>query len=157
MPKLEEIFTTVAIVWHCCDRLAVSKCLRDYSALSKWRPWQTFGDKLYSGDIISENRKHRLKEPFVTTKMLKLTVHKSSNSQTALFSYKNVVFSVQAEYSYFSADFSMKIFMYYSWIIIEKERIYHILFCGLFIYFVIIFLWLYTIDVYFMYRSSHCH
>ena len=31
-----------------------------------------FGDKLYSGEIISENRKHRLKEPFVTTKMLKL-------------------------------------------------------------------------------------
>ena len=40
-----------------------------------------FWDKLYSGEIISENRKHRLKEPFVTTKMLKLTRHKSSNSQ----------------------------------------------------------------------------
>ena len=32
-----------------------------------------FWDKLYSGEIISENRKHRLKEPFLTTKMLKLT------------------------------------------------------------------------------------
>ena len=32
--------------------------------------------------------------------------------------------------------------------------IYHILFSGLFIYFVIIFLWLQTIDMYFMYRSS---
>ena len=32
-----------------------------------------FWDKLYSGEITSENRKHRLKEQFVTTKMLKLT------------------------------------------------------------------------------------
>ena len=31
-----------------------------------------------------------------------------------LFSYKNVVFSGQAECSYFSADFSLKILMYYS-------------------------------------------
>ena len=29
-----------------------------------------FWDKLYSGEIISENRKHRLKEPFVTRKCL---------------------------------------------------------------------------------------
>ena len=77
--------------------------------------------------------------------------------EISFFSYENVVFSGQAEYSYFSADFSLKIFMYYSWIIIEKERIYNILFCGLCIYFVIIFLWLYTIDMYFMYRSSNCH
>ena len=31
-----------------------------------------------------------------------------------LFFYKNVVFPAQAEYSYFSADFRLKIFMYYS-------------------------------------------
>ena len=30
------------------------------------------------------------------------------------FSYKNVVFPAQAEYSYFSADFRLKIFLYYS-------------------------------------------
>ena len=30
------------------------------------------------------------------------------------FFYKNVVFPVQAEYSYFSADFRLKIFLYYS-------------------------------------------
>ena len=56
----------------------------------------------------------------------------------------NVVFPGQAEYSYFSAYFSLKIFFYYSWIIIEKERIYHILFavCSF------IFL-LYSIDMYF--------
>ena len=30
------------------------------------------------------------------------------------FFYKNVVFSAQAEYSYFSADFRLKIFLYYS-------------------------------------------
>ena len=30
-----------------------------------------------------------------------------------LFFYKNVVFPAQAEYSYFSADFRLKIFLYY--------------------------------------------
>ena len=30
------------------------------------------------------------------------------------FFYKNVVFLAQAEYSYFSADFRLKIFLYYS-------------------------------------------
>ena len=33
------------------------------------------------------------------------------------FFYKNVVFPAQAEYSYFSADFRLKIFLYYSSII----------------------------------------
>ena len=33
---------------------------------------------------------------------------------TLFFLYKNVVFPVQAEYSYFSADFRLKIFLYYS-------------------------------------------
>ena len=32
----------------------------------------------------------------------------------SFFFYKNVVFSAQAEYSYFSADFRLKIFLYYS-------------------------------------------
>ena len=31
-----------------------------------------------------------------------------------LFLYKNIVFPAQAEYSYFSADFRLKIFLYYS-------------------------------------------
>ena len=31
-----------------------------------------------------------------------------------LWSYKNVVFPAQAEYSYFSVDFRLKIFLYYS-------------------------------------------
>ena len=30
------------------------------------------------------------------------------------FFYKDVVFPAQAEYSYFSADFRLKIFLYYS-------------------------------------------
>ena len=38
----------------------------------------------------------------------------SSHDLYALFLYKNVVFPVQAEYSYFSADFRLKIFLYYS-------------------------------------------
>ena len=33
---------------------------------------------------------------------------------TLCFFYKNVVFPAQAEYSYFSADFRLKIFLYYS-------------------------------------------
>ena len=33
---------------------------------------------------------------------------------TLFFLYKNVVFPAQAEYSYFSADFRLKIFLYYS-------------------------------------------
>ena len=33
---------------------------------------------------------------------------------TTLFLYKNVVFPAQAEYSYFSAEFRLKIFLYYS-------------------------------------------
>ena len=32
----------------------------------------------------------------------------------SFFFYKNVVFPTQAEYSYFSADFKLKIFLYYS-------------------------------------------
>ena len=33
---------------------------------------------------------------------------------TLFFSYKNIVFPGQAEYSYFSADFRLQIFLYYS-------------------------------------------
>ena len=33
---------------------------------------------------------------------------------TLFFFNKNVVFPAQAEYSYFSADFRLKIFLYYS-------------------------------------------
>ena len=36
---------------------------------------------------------------------------------TLFFFYKNIVFPAQAEYSYFSADFRLKIFLYYSYII----------------------------------------
>ena len=32
----------------------------------------------------------------------------------SFFFYKNIVFPAQAEYSYFSADFRLKIFLYYS-------------------------------------------
>ena len=40
--------------------------------------------------------------------------HKLSHSNTLFFFYKNVAFPAQAEYSYFSADFRLKIFLYYS-------------------------------------------
>ena len=35
-------------------------------------------------------------------------------TSTLFFLYKNVVFPAQAEYSYFSADFRLKIYLYYS-------------------------------------------
>ena len=35
-------------------------------------------------------------------------------SEYTLFFYKNVVFPAQAGYSYFSTDFRLKIFLYYS-------------------------------------------
>ena len=35
----------------------------------------------------------------------------------SFFLYKNVVFLVQAEYSYISDDFRLKIFLYYSYVI----------------------------------------
>ena len=38
----------------------------------------------------------------------------TANANTLFFFYKNVVFPAQAEYSYFSADFRLKIFLYYS-------------------------------------------
>ena len=43
----------------------------------------------------------------------KLRRWKSKSAYTLLF-YKNVVFPAQAEYSYFSADFRLKTFLYYS-------------------------------------------
>ena len=43
------------------------------------------------------------------------TLLKSVKGATLFFFiYKNVVFPAQAEYSYFSADFRLKIFLYYS-------------------------------------------
>ena len=38
----------------------------------------------------------------------------STSGNTLFFFYKNVVFPAQAEYSYFCADFRLKIFLYYS-------------------------------------------
>ena len=65
-----------------------------------------------------------------------MSVWSCTNTLFFIYIYKDVVFSGQAEYFYFSADFSLKIFLYYSWIIIEKERIYHILFevCSFFFF-----------------------
>ena len=45
------------------------------------------------------------------------TLRKTTNLWVEIhsfFFYKNVVFPAQAEYSYFSADFRLKIFLYYS-------------------------------------------
>ena len=74
MPKLEEIFTTVAIVCHWYDRLAVFKMFSRVFCFEQVDALIDFCDELYSSEISKdENREQRLKEPFVTTKMLKLT------------------------------------------------------------------------------------
>ena len=39
----------------------------------------------------------------------------TSTLDALFFLYKNIVFQAQAEYSYFSADFGLKIFLYYSY------------------------------------------
>ena len=44
----------------------------------------------------------------------KLRRWKSKSANTLFLFYKNVVFPAQAEYSYFSADFRLKTFLYYS-------------------------------------------
>ena len=67
------------------------------------------------------------------------------------FFIKNVVFFGQAEYSYFSANFRLKIFLYY--FKLKKKEIIMSFLRGLFIFFFA----RYTIDMYFMYRSSNCH
>ena len=67
--------------------------------------------------------------PYVTSKISRIKDHMAITQTPHLMScynkgntfwivhsflYKNVVFQVQAEYSYFSADFRLKIFLYYS-------------------------------------------
>ena len=74
MPKVEEILTTVAIVCHCYDRLAVFNMFSRVFWFEQVDALIDFCDELYSSEISKdENREQRLKEPFVTTKMLKLT------------------------------------------------------------------------------------
>ena len=51
---------------------------------------------------------------------------------TLFFFYKNVVFPAQAEYSYFSADFRLKIFLCYSWIIAYDISVLE--FIGVYVY-----------------------
>ena len=53
-------------------------------------------------------------------------------TKNTLFFYKNVVFPVQAEYSYFSADFRLKIFLYYSSIIASDISVLE--FIGVYVY-----------------------
>lgn len=56
---------------------------------------------------------------------------------------KNVVFSGQTEYSYFSANFSLNMFLYYSWIITEKEKMYDILFAVCSIFFAVYYTYIF--------------
>ena len=61
----------------------------------------------------------RLADPQVTIPSFELNQNPlltlgSTEVYTLFFLYKNVVFPAEAEYSYFCADFRLKIFLYYS-------------------------------------------
>ena len=78
------------------------------------------------------------------------------------FFYKNIVFPAQAEYSYFSADFRLKIFLYYSWII--AYDIFVLEFMGVsrsvsryIVQVLHRFSLLNTVHMYYMYRLLNCH
>ena len=59
---------------HCYDRLAVFKKFSRVFCFEQVDALIDFWDELYSSEISKdENREQRLKEPFVITKMLKLT------------------------------------------------------------------------------------
>ena len=62
MPKQQDIFTTVAIVFHHCIIATrdsqFGKFFCDYSALSKWRHWKTF----HRNCIQKINKKRRSRD-----------------------------------------------------------------------------------------------
>ena len=65
---------------------------------------QDFIDNMKQKDEMGKKKKKRKKRE----------KNKNDSSHTLFFFYKNVVFAAQAEYSYFSADFRLTIFLYYS-------------------------------------------
>ena len=82
-------------------------------------------------------------------------MHQSMPGSTAwlhsfFIQYKKVVFPSQAEYSYFSAKFRLKIFLCY---FLKKKEFLMVLFAVLFIFFGGEF----TIKMYYKYRSSNGH
>ena len=81
-----------------CDNLTVC----DSGLRAVWRPVETY----YAGFKFFP-----VKRLYKFGGLLVLLLNCSS---TLFFLYKNVVFPAQAEYSYFSADFRLKIFLYYS-------------------------------------------
>ena len=99
MPKVEEILTTVAIVCHCYDRLAVFNMFSRVFWFEQVDALIDFCDELYSSEISKdENREQSLEEPFVTTKMLKLTQileHLTVRGKLVVFVVVVVVFSVR--------------------------------------------------------------
>ena len=90
----------------------------------------------------------------LTVKCREIQVRQSMPGSTAWLhsfsiQYEKVVSPSQAEYSYFSAGFRLKIILCY----FKKERISHDTLCG----FVRIFCGEFTVQMYYMYRSSNCH
>ena len=75
--------------------------------------------------------------------MITVWIKTSHFGYTLFFHIRMLFFSGQAEYSYFSADFSLEIFLYYSWNRIGKKKEFIISLLR----FVHCF-WLYTIDMY---------
>ena len=99
--------TLCGVVVYCNAVLTVPQCPPPY------------GQELIPRSIKRKNKKEmcgnssrylRLRQSTLLENELKtrcILIH-------SFFFYKNVVFPAQAEYSYFSADFRLKIFLYYS-------------------------------------------
>ena len=68
----------------------------------------------------------------VTNPVFQLALWGALEANTLFFFYKDVVFPAEVEFSYFSADFRLKIFLYYS---LKKEKNIMMLFTVLFISF----------------------
>ena len=60
------------------------------------------------------NTVHNMKVPDRSEQSRKYVLSNQQLKNYVFFFYKNVVFPAQAEYCYFSADFRLKIFLYYS-------------------------------------------
>ena len=62
------------------------------------------------GEEVDAFHKSKIKEEMLSLKQ----EHDTGARYAVFFCYKNIVFLAQAEYSYISADFRLKIFLYFS-------------------------------------------
>ena len=104
------------------ERLRISHCHQR----KLWSPPETEGNKKKSWSLSYGRTFHllsssKLASSAISVKFIhflpavvNLEQNVTCNSCTLFFFHKNIVFPAQAEYSYFSANFRLKIFLYYS-------------------------------------------